>query len=168
MTMHAPTDLSRFVQPFYLDMMRTNAAEGGATHLAALRGLAREVTDDIVIDLLRDPWRSTVMGAWFSMTRDSPAVRREVGRALAMSDGTLTSPPLTVAAVVLEGESAAPLLWAHRRLDQAHSFGGTQFIDAALTHVTGTSADPDLADTERAVFEGMLRLALQLRYPRGT
>ncbi len=167
MTMHAPTDLSRFVQPFYLDMMRTNAAEGGATHLAALRGLAREVTDDIVIDLLRDPWRSTVMGAWFSMTRDSPAVRREVGRALAMSDGTLTSPPLTVAAVVLEGENAAPLLWVHRRLDQALHFGGTQFIDAALAHVTGTAADGDGAASKRPAFEAMVTLALRLRHPRG-
>ncbi len=160
-------DHSRFVNPFYLHMMRTNAAKHGNDHLPALKERAREITDDIVIELLRDPWRSTVMGAWFGVARDSPAVRREVGRALAMSDGTLTSPPLAVAAVALEGENAAPLLWAHRRLDQTYGWGGAQFIDAALAYITGTSADRDVANTERATFEAMISLARRLRHPRG-
>ncbi len=79
----------------------------------------------------------------------------------------LTSPPLAVAAVALEGENAAPLLWAHRRLDQTYGWGGAQFIDAALAYITGTSADRDVANTERATFEAMISLARRLRHPRG-
>ena len=81
-------DEDRFVAPFYLAMMGTNAIEHAEADL--LRRVVAVGRDASVVDvvwLLRGAWRPRVMGAWFSLLHDSEAVTRAVLQSLETSRG---------------------------------------------------------------------------------
>ena len=65
-----PDELTaRYVQPFYLKMMRTNAVDCGLTLAFDIAAVGRTARPEDVITLLRGSWRGRVMGAWL---RGSP------------------------------------------------------------------------------------------------
>ena len=98
--------VERYVQPFYLKMMRTNAVEYGAALAPDIADVGRAAGPEDVIQLLRGYWRERVMGAWLSILHREPAVTAAVLQALVTSQGSLDSPPLATAAVVLAGSAA--------------------------------------------------------------
>ncbi len=58
----------RCVLPFYLRMMGLNVLSHDVP-FNTLRELARETTDEEVVQLLSSPWRPRVMGAWLASGR---------------------------------------------------------------------------------------------------
>jgi hypothetical protein len=153
--------------PFYLKMMRLNALEYGADLLPeiAKKGALLDAAD--VIELLRDSWRLTVMGAWFALLHDDAAVTAAVLDALEASAGSLTSPPLAVTAVVLAGRNAIPALEAYAASDDANGWGACGFAAAAAKYLGGSvgcGRSDTNADTED--FDAMLALAQRLRAAR--
>lgn len=157
-----PSARNQLIEPFYLKMMRTNALEHGSGLLPAIAEQGAELDAVDVIELLRDPWRSTVMGAWFALTHDDPRVNAAVLQALESSYGSLTSPPLAVAAVVLSGRDALPALVQYAAADDANEWGAGGFIAAAAEHVGGSVAcDP--SDLDRQHFDALHQLAQRLR-----
>ena len=87
------------VDPYYLGMMQLNGLDADEPLLRSVAASGRTTSSDEVVALLRDAWRERVMGAWFALFHDE----RDVGEALASSletaTGSLTAPPLAVAAV---------------------------------------------------------------------
>ena len=79
----------QFVQPFYLKMMRLRFIEYGADLLPAIIEAGREATPTDVVALLNDPWRASVMGAWFALLFDDEHVTESVLQALSSSSGSL-------------------------------------------------------------------------------
>ena len=70
----------RFVAPFYLAMMGTNAIEhADADLLRRVVAVGRDASVRDVVWLLRGEWRPRVMGAWFSLLHDGEAVSMFVG-----------------------------------------------------------------------------------------
>src|SRR5688500_14801135 len=65
---HVSRDEDRFVAPFYLAMMGTNAIEHAeADLLRRVVAVGRDASAGDVVWLLRGEWRPRVMGAWFSL-----------------------------------------------------------------------------------------------------
>ncbi|MEU4478454.1 DUF6000 family protein [Micromonospora sp. NPDC023966] len=102
--------VAQYVVPFYLDMMGTNALRYGLPLLAAVAEANRAITATDVIALLRDGWRTRVMGAWYSVGVGGADVTAAVLHALATSRGSLDAPPLATAAVFLAGPDATEAL----------------------------------------------------------
>ena len=152
----------RLVVPFYLKMMGTNAVEHGNALEQELVAVGREASSKEVIRLLRDPWRSTVMGAWLALLHDDDAVTAEVLRSLSRSGGSLDSPPLVTAAVVLRGRPAIAALHEYAVRDVAAELGAGGFVGAALEHL-GEHPKFGTTEVDRADFAALLALALRLR-----
>lgn len=150
---------AQFVNPFYLRMMRTNAVDHGAELLPALVEASRSASAEDVVALLLAPWRSTVMGAWLSVTRSEESVTDAVLAALVRSHGSLDAPPLAVAAVVLAGDRAILALTEYARRDLSEGWGAAAFIAAAIEHLGGGLADALAGAVEQEQFAEMLRIA---------
>lgn len=107
------------VSPFYLHMMGINAIRYGAEHRDAVIETGATVTPDDVRSLLRSGWREQSMGAWYALVLPAEAsmIVADVLAALERSRGTLTAPPLAVAAVTLAWTEALPSLRRYTERD---------------------------------------------------
>ena len=150
-----------FVLPFYLSMMRTNATAVGERLWDDLVVVGRTATVVDVLWLLRvGAWRPVfVMGARLSLRFDRGQVGAPVSHALQESAGSLTAPPLAVAAVAILGADAAtPLRQSKARSDEA----SVPILDAAL-EASGSDAVREVNEQSRVVFSEMLVVGQRLR-----
>lgn len=155
----------RLVKPFYLQMMGLNALSAEPSLIADVGRAAAKAKVDDVIALLRDTWRPEVVGAWFSVVKESDEINATVLDALSKSYGSLTAPPLAVAAMTLVGGEALPALSTYLERDLAASYGSAGFIAASIEHLgaePSVQAEPD----DRDNVAGMLTIAAQLRSTR--
>ncbi|MDA0171825.1 DUF6000 family protein [Solirubrobacter taibaiensis] len=160
-------DEDRFVAPFYLAMMGTNALQyAEADLLRRVVAVGRDASVVDVVWLLRGEWRPRVMGAWFSLLHDSEAVTRAVLQSLETSHGSLTAPPLAVAAVVLANHEAQSALAAYVARDVLHDWGSAAFVGAAMEHL-GMQAPMELSERHRSDFEQMHAIAKAVRDHKG-
>jgi hypothetical protein len=135
----APSSVvSRCAAPYYLKMMGGNARDVSSDVLGEIATMARATTDDETISLVRAEWRPCVMGAWIATTKSGPDVTNAVLTAMMRSLGTLTAPPLAVAAVTLADARALPALIHYYAEDIEHGYGSTGIIRAATQYVAET------------------------------
>lgn len=156
----------QLVVPFYLDMMSTNATEHGARLLPAIATAGRTATADDVVALLRDPWRATVMGAWYAVLHDDEEVAAVLLEAVSESEGSLTAPVLATAAILVSGRQALPALEAYMDRDIDCDWGAGGFVAAAIEYAGGSSARCQPSDVDRRDFSDLLALAERLRAMR--
>jgi len=157
----------RFVAPFYLAMMGTNAIEhADADLLRRVVAVGRDASVRDVVWLLRGEWRPRVMGAWFSLLHDGEAVTRAVLQALETSRGSLTAPPLAVAAVLLADHEAESALAAYVAEDVLHGWGAAAFVSAAMDHL-GLRVPMELSHGHRSDFQQMHAIAKAVRDHNG-
>jgi hypothetical protein len=154
---------ARLVRPFYLNMMRFNAIEADEALLRSVSEASRQATSEDVIALLRDPWRSTVMGAWISLAHSDDRVTGEVLAALDRSHGSLDAPPLVAAATVLAASTALPSLAQYAQRDAAANWGALPFVVAAIEYLSGTSAIGQSDEPSREMLTAMVGVANALR-----
>ena len=159
--------VARLVAPFYLKMMRLNAIEYGEDLAPAIVRAGRDAGTDDIVALLRDPWRSTVMGAWLSIVRGADGSCREVLSALGRSHGSLDAPPLAIAAVVLADDRALPALSAYVERDRQAGWGAARFVTAIIRHL-GASRDGHASATEDTQVRAMFEVAELLRRGDGS
>jgi hypothetical protein len=126
---------ARFVQPFYLKMMRLNAIQYGPRLAADIVAAGRAASPSDVISLLQSNWRERVMGAWFALLHPHPSVTDAVLQALSTSRGSLDAPPLAAAAVMLAGARALPALETYYAADLTHEWGAARIAAAAVDHL---------------------------------
>ncbi len=99
------------------------------------------------------------MGAWLSLRFDRGQVGAAVSHALHESAGSLTAPPLAVAAVTILGEDAVtPLRQSKARSDEP----SVPILDAAL-EASGGDPGRDVNEQSRVVFAEMLAVGKRLR-----
>ena len=160
----------RYVKPYYRAMMRGNALRHPEV-VSAVAGVARDVASDEVVGLLRGEWRPRVMGAWLAAAQTSGDVTAAVLRALETSWGTLDSPPLAAAAVLLAGPAALPALETYAAREAEHRFGGADLVAAAAGYLAARygveSVLPVPEPGERALFAALLAIAGKIREPEG-
>ena len=133
-------------------MMGTNAIEyADADLLRSVVAVGRDASVVDVVWLLRGPWRPRVMGAWFSLLHNSDAVTRAVLQSLETSAGSLTAPPLAVAAVLLAKHEAQGSLAEYVAQDVLHDWGSATFVGAAIEHLGGP-APMELSERDRNSF----------------
>ena len=147
--------------PFYLKLMRQNATWVGGEVWDELVAVGRTATLADVLWMFRvGAWRPVVMGAWLSLRFDRDDVGAALLEALHKSGGSLTAPPLAVAAVIVVGDEAAvtALDNSKARSDE----GSVAVLDAALERL---GADPEQAVSEesRASFSEMVAFGGRLR-----
>ena len=160
-------DERRFVEPFYLAMMGTNAIEHAeADLLRRVVAVGRDASAADVVWLLRGAWRPRVMGAWFSLLHGSEAVTRAVLQSLETSSGSLTAPPLAVASVLLANHEAQSALGAYVAQDVRHGWGSAVFVSAAMAHFR-LGAPIELSQRDRSDFGQMHAIAEALRNHEG-
>jgi hypothetical protein len=162
------SDEDRLVKPFYLDMMGINAIQyADADVLRNVLAVGREASAADVVWLLRSEWRPRVMGAWFSLLHDDEAVTRAVLRSLETSAGSLTAPPLAVAAVLLANHGAAKGALADYLVrDVSHDWGSAGFVGAALEHLA-ERVPMKPSNRDRSSFEQLHAIAKAVRAQRG-
>ncbi|MGW5668065.1 DUF6000 family protein [Micromonospora sp. NPDC003776] len=159
--------IARYVVPFYLDMMGTNALRYGLPRIPALADLGRGASPADVIALLQDSWRPRVMGAWYAIRVAGPDVCAVVLQALATSRGSLDAPSLATAAVVLDGPGAAEALQQYFDEDQTHGWGAGGVIAAAADylrrHHQVATPLPLPTDADRDTFNALIDIARRLQ-----
>lgn len=151
--------LEEMIAPFYLNMMGLNALSAPMELLTEVVETGRLLSAVNVVELLRDSWRPLVMGAWFSLLQDDDTVNEALLQALSSSLGSLTSPPLSVAAIVLTGAKAVPFLQEYLRRDLEFSYGASGFVSAALEHLGDQSHPWQTQDRDRGDFLPLLNCA---------
>ncbi|HEY5980437.1 MAG TPA: DUF6000 family protein, partial [Microlunatus sp.] len=72
----------RYVNPYYLQLMASNAAEADEVVLREVRVRAGELSVHDVRRLLLDSWRPRVMGAWYAIARPRPELSDAVHASL--------------------------------------------------------------------------------------
>lgn len=127
--------LEEVITPFYLGMMGLNAVSAPTELLNEVVKAGKSLSAFEVAELLKDSWRPVVMGAWFSLLQEDHGVNEAMLDALASSLGSLTSPSLSVAAIVLTGTEAASSLQEYLRCDLEFEYGACGFVSAALEHL---------------------------------
>lgn len=134
-----------------------------AALLPRLRTLALELTRDDVASMLKMQWRIQVVAAWLAIARCDPSLSGPVHRDFDHCYGNLTSPSLTVAALVYPNERTAEVLTRYRDRAIASEWevaGGV--VDAALQRLSGGSPhEPRTRPQER--LEILLARAWQLQ-----
>lgn len=132
----APSSVvSRCAAPYYLKMMGLNAVDVSSDLLREIAAMARTTTEEETISLLRAEWRPCVMGAWIATTKRGNDVADAVSMALMRSLGSLTAPPLAIAAVTLVEARALPALIHYYAEDIEHGYGSTGIIQAATQYL---------------------------------
>ena len=121
----------RYVSPYYLQLMATNAAEADEVVLREIRARAGELSVDEVRRLLLDAWRPRVMGAWYAIARPRPELSDAVHTSLHTCQGHLTSPPLIVAALQYAREDTPEALDSYAERDVQHGWGVAGLARAA-------------------------------------
>lgn len=150
----------RYVQPFYMTMMRLNALRCEVP-FDALRDAARQITDYDATLLLHSDWRPRVMGAWFASGR---AERLETAllRGLEASGGSLTAPPLATVVGRELGAKAVPSLRAYLQRDLEREWGSASFVAAVLERLGVVQADVAIGGRDRSDLDQMLIVARRL------
>jgi len=159
---------SRFVQPFYLNMMRLNAIQHGARLAADVAVAGRSASPSEVVGLLRSGWRERVMGAWFALLHDDQSVIEAVLRALSTSQGSLDAPPLAAAAVILAGAHALSALETYYAADLSNEWGAAGIAAAAVDHLRRIhqvdSRIPPPGENAMQQFTQLMQVAEALRH----
>jgi hypothetical protein len=159
---------ARFVQPFYLKMMRLNAIRYGARLAAEVARAGRNASPSDVVALLRSAWRERVMGAWFALLHDDQLVVEALLRALSTSHGSLDAPPLATAAVILAGAHALPALETYYVADVSNEWGAAGIAAAAVDHLRRAhhvdSDIPTPGEDEAQWFSELIAVAEALRH----
>jgi hypothetical protein len=133
-----------YVQPFYMKMPSgaPERVDEVAALLPRLRTLALGLTSDDVASMLRMQWRIQVVAAWLAIARCDPWLSGPVHQGFDHCYGHLTSPSLTVAALVYPNERTAEVLTQYRDRAIASDWeaaGGV--VDVALQRLSGGSSD---------------------------
>jgi hypothetical protein len=147
-----------YVLPFYMQLPR-NSAELGPSVAAVGR---RAPLEDI-IELLDSPWGERQVGAWFSIVRDEPEILPAVLESLRTSLGSLTTPELAMAAVLLGGEHAVPALLDYQAAETERKYGVSGGVSSALEFVGAGSLRGSASDLDRAHFKRHLDVANEIR-----
>jgi hypothetical protein len=150
------------VGPFYLQMMGLNAARGHDELIGEVAALGRTTTSDEVSVLLRSDWRPRAMGAWYSVFHDRSTMAAPLLESLRTSAGSLTAPPLAVAAVEIAGVGALDSLRAYNEVDQRQGLGSSGFVAAAIEHLGSLSAVCEPTDADRRDLASLLAVARRL------
>jgi hypothetical protein len=156
---------SRFVSPFYLEMMGTNALGLADERRTALIAAGRTVTAGDVRSLFRvGAWRNEVMGAWFSLAVPADSIVAELIVAMSRSRGSLTAPPLAAAASIIAGQDAVPAMvdYINLMLDPRRNDGSDAIVAAGLELLGADPIVPAPNDARR-VFRDLREFALGLR-----
>ena len=147
------------MDPYYLGMMQLNGLDADEPLLRSLATSGRSTSSVEVVALLRDAWRERVMGAWFALFHDERDIGEALARSLETASGSLTAPPLTVAAVRVLSTGACDPLARYATEDATHAWGSCGFVAAALAHLgSDTTACPP-TDDDRQSFAGLLVVA---------
>jgi hypothetical protein len=156
---------SRFVWPFCLDMLGTNPLRLSDERRTALIAAGRTATVGDVRSLLRvGAWRNVVMGAWFSLAVAPESIMQDLVAAMSRSAGSLTAPPLAVAASIVAGQAAAPAM-AHYLsviVGPPHRDGSEEIVAAGL-ELLGADAVVSASDDARRGFRDLSEFAIRLR-----
>jgi hypothetical protein len=132
-----------YIQPFYMKMPGWVPEHEVAALLLRLRTLALELTSDDVASMLRMQWRIQVVAAWLAIARCDPSLSGPVHQGFDHCYGYLTSPGLTVAALVYPNERTAEVLTRYRDRAIAREWelapGGV--VNAALHRLSGGMPD---------------------------
>ncbi len=148
-------------------MMGTNAIQyADAELLRSVVAVGRDVSVVDVVWLLRGAWRPRVMGAWFSLLHNGGAVTRAVLQSLETSAGSLTAPPLAVAAVLLAKHEAQSSLAEYVAQDVLHNWGSAAFAGAAIEHL-GRRAPMELSERDRSSFAQLHAIGKAVRDQKG-
>jgi len=151
------------VRPFYLKMMGLNALQHADALWADLTRAGRRATEADVKQLLApDHWRPVVMGSWFSLRFGPDQVGGDLLHAIDMCGGTLTAPPLAVAAAIVIGEDAAPALLDYIDRDIERQQGAATYVAAVLEELGATArVSPD--EDDRGAIVSLIDVAQRLR-----
>jgi hypothetical protein len=158
--------LEETITPFYLRMMGLNGISAPPELLNEVVEAGRSLSALDVVELLEDSWRPVVMGAWFSLLQEDLGVNVTLLESLASSLGSLTSPSLTVAAIVLVGTEAVPTLEEYLRQDLEFEYGACGFTSAALEHLGVESRSYIAEDQDRNDFFQLMERAKWIRLQR--
>jgi len=116
-----------------------------------------------IVEMLRSPWRTRQVAAWFSVVRDEPEILPAVLGSLRTSFGSLTAPALAAAAVLLGGERAIPALLDYQAAETERNFAVSGAVSAALEYVGATSPRGAASDSARSEFRRHLDVANEIR-----
>jgi hypothetical protein len=153
----------RLAHPFYLKMMGLNALHNAGVLWDDMIRAGHDATEAEVKQLLApDHWRPVVMGSWFSLKFDRDQVGDNLLSAIGLCRGTLTAPPLSVAAAVVIGEEAALPLADYIERDLERQYGAASFVGAVVEHL-GAVAPVSPEDRDRNGLVNMLDLASRFR-----
>ena len=155
--------LRQLLHPYYLQLMRLNSVTHGRELLDSLVEVGRSVSSDEAIGLLQGGWRERVMGAWFSLLNDDDRVRDGVLQALSTSNGSLDSPPLVVAALLLAGPASLPALESYASRDVSAEWGACGFAAAAIEHLGGSAVACGATPDDRRSLADMVDFGRSLR-----
>lgn len=156
---------SRFVKPYYLKMMGLNALHL-ADHLwATLIETGRGVSAaDVRWMLGTGHWRPVVMGAWFSLAVPAERIADDLLIAMTESKGSLTAPPLAVAAALGAGRAAVPAMinFINFNMEPTRRDGSESIVAAAIEHL---GAGPHMvpSDSARQSFNDLWDVGSRLR-----
>jgi hypothetical protein len=153
-----------YIQPFYMNMPGAMHVDEAAALLPRLRALALELTSDDVASMLKMQWRIQVVAAWFAIARCDPSLSGPVHQRFDHCYGYLTSPSLTVAALVYPNERTAEVLRRYRDRAIAREWerarGGV--ANAALQRLSRGRPDEPPTPDQRWL-ENLLSRAQQLQ-----
>lgn len=102
------------------------------------------------------------MGAWFNLCFSADEVGAALLGAVEQSRGTLTAPPLSVAAYVILGRDAGRPLIHYTERDTSHQYGAAGSVSAVHESICGTSTD-DVTDRDREAFRSMMDVASRVQ-----
>lgn len=133
-----------YIQPFYMKL--PSGAPEHVDEIAALlprfRTLALELASNDVASMLKMQWRIQAVAAWLAIARCDRWLSGPVHQGFDHCYGYLTSPSLTVAALVYPNERTAEVLAQYR--DRAITSGwetAGSVVDVALQRLSGGSPD---------------------------
>jgi len=153
----------RLAHPFYLKMMGLNAPHNTDALWDDLTRAGGGATEAEVKKLLApDHWRPVVMGSWFSLKFGRDQVGGALVSAVGLCGGTLTAPPLSVAAAIVIGKDAAPTLLDYIERDLERQYGAAKFV-AAVVEELGADVTVSPDDRDRSALVSMLEVARRLR-----
>jgi len=157
---------SDVVKPFYLNMMGMNALDLAEDFWARVVAAGRTVTAGEVRWMLRSGhWRPVVMGAWFSLAVARDSITDHLLAAMSESKGSLTAPPLAVAATLVAGSAAVPAMTNYIDFMTAvpSRADGSEIIVGAAVEYLGSSPSVVPPDTARQWFRDLHEVAAELR-----
>lgn len=112
--------------------------------------------------LTPDHWRPVVMGSWFSLKFSRDQIGDDLRSAISLCRGSLTAPPLSVAAAVVIGKGAVPALSDYIDRDHERQYGAAGFVAAVVSEL-GVKPALSPEDRDSSALASMLDVAHRLR-----